>query len=204
MIRRTAILLIVIAAAVIPADRALALDPHVRDGWILGVSYGNAVGDITFANDVEREVEDGVSPQIHFGHMLGRKFAIGASYIGWMYETGTLPIKYRFSMQNVLLNGTWFPGSPDNALGGLRVRFGLGYAWSAIAEVEIDDVEEQGHGDRIVDKGLGLELNVGYEFRVSRTTSVGLGVGVVAQSLDGDLYQETVYVPVTLNLNWYW
>ncbi len=208
MIRRTAILLIVLAAAILPADRARALDPHVRDGWILGVSYGGATGNINFTNNfpnnAEAEVKDGVSPQIHFGHMLGRKFALGASYIGWMYETGEVPIKYRFSMQNVLLNGTWFPGSPDNALGGLRVRFGLGYAWSAIAEVEIKEDEEQSHGDRRVDSGLGLELNVGYEFRVYRTTSVGLGVGIVAQSLDGDLYQDTVYTPVTLNFNWYW
>ena len=204
MIRRSAILLLAVTATLWSATDAGALDPHVRDGWILGVSYGNATGDITFVEGVQRQVEDGVSPQFRLGHMVGSKFALGVSYVGWMYETGNVPIKYRSSLQNVLLTGTWYPGDPESALGGLHLRLGLGYAWSAIAEVEIKEDEEQGHGDRRVDTGVGVELNLGYEFRVYHNTAVGLGVGVVAQSLDGELYKETVYTPVTLNLSWYW
>ena len=204
MVRPVFVILITLAACGMLVNEARALDPHVRDGWILGLAYGGATGDITFSTGVEGEVEDGVSPQIRFGHMLGRKFAVGVAYVGWMYETGNVPVKYRFSLQNVLLNGTWYPGHPESALGGMHVRLGVGYAWSAIAEVELEEGEEQGHGDRHVDKGLGFELNLGYEFRVYRTTAVGLGIGVVAQSLDGDLYKDTVYTPVTLNLSWYW
>lgn len=204
MVRRIALLLIALVAVMSPADEARALEPHLRDGWILGLSYGGATGDITFTGAVEAKVEDGVSPQIRFGRMISGRFALGVSYNGWMYETGVAPTKFRFSMQNVLANATWYPGRPESALGGLHVRFGLGYAWSAIAEVELIPGEEQGHGDRRVDTGLGLELNLGYEFRVFRSTAVGLGIGMVAQSLDGELYKETVYAPVTLNLAWYW
>jgi hypothetical protein len=204
MRRCHAAIMLALAAAVIPTGAAQALEPHVRDGWILGLSYGGATGDITFANDVQAEVEDGVSPQIRFGRMISRHFALGLSYNGWMYETGVVPTKFRFSMQNVLATATWYPGRPETALGGLHLRLGAGYAWSAIAEVELVPGEEQGHGDRRVDTGLGVEFNIGYEFRVFRSTAVGLGFGVVAQNLDGELYRDTVYTPVTLNLGWYW
>ena len=40
--------------------------------------------------------------------------------------------------------------------------------------LELVPGEEQGHGDRRVDTGVGVELNLGYEFRVFRNTAVGV------------------------------
>jgi hypothetical protein len=143
--------LIVLAALLTAADDAAALSPHVRDGWVLGLSYGGARGKAEFgeigteiAGQTSGKTEDGVSPQIRFGHMLGRHFGLGVAYTGWMYETGTLPIKYRYSMQNIMLAGTWYPGQADSPLGGLYLRGAAGLAWSSIAEVEIVEDEEQG------------------------------------------------------------
>jgi hypothetical protein len=204
MRRATAVLLLALAALTGAAGDADALEPHARDGWVLGLSYGGARGKAEFAGGVSAETEDGVSPQIRFGHMLGRHLSLGASYVGWLYETGDAPIKYRFSMQNIMLALTWYPGRADSPLGGLYLRGGAGLAWASIAEVELVVGEEQSHGERETDTGLGLELNLGYEFRVAHSAAVGLGIGINHQLIDGELYDTSTYFPVTLNLGWYW
>lgn len=202
--RRPIVILLALIGLIWPVARATALEPHTRDGWYAGVSIGGATGEATFADETVGETEDGFSPQVRLGHMVSDHLALGVGYSGWMYETGTLPFKYRFSLQNVMLTATWFPGRPDAALGGFYVRVGAGLAWSAIAEVEIFEDEEQGHGDRVTDTGLGLELNLGYEFRVARHAAVGAGFGAIHQNLDGDIYRDATFTPFTLNLAWYW
>ena len=201
--RRAPFSLLALTAVLAAANPALALQPHVRDGWVLGLSYGRPRGEATFASDFEGETEDGASPQIRFGHMLGRHLALGASYAGWMYETGAVPIKYRFSSQTILLAATWFPGRPDGALGGFYVRGGVGLGWAAVTEIELVEGEEQGHGDRETETGLGAELNLGYEFRVVRNVAVGLGIGLNHLAIDGDLYDRSTFYPTTLHLAWY-
>jgi hypothetical protein len=186
------------------AANAFALHPHERDGWALGLSYGGATGKATFGTGVEGETEDGVSPQIRLAHMLGEHFAVGFSYVGWLYETGNAPIKYRYSMQNLMAAATWYPGNPRRGSGGIYLRGAVGLGWAGITEVELVDGEEQGHGHREQDTGLGLELNLGYEFRIVRNMAVGLGAGVNHLDLGGDVYEKATYFPVTLNLGWYW
>lgn len=204
MTRKSMSLLPAVVVLALLAGDAAALSPHVRDGWVLGLSYGGARGKATFGNGSEGETEDGVSPQIRFGHMLGRHLALGASYGGWMYETGVNPLKYRLSMQNILLAGTWYPGSPASGWGGFYARAGVGLGWSSITAIELVEGEEQGHGDRQTESGLGYELNVGYEFRLVPSMSAGVGFGVNRQDIGGDLYEESTFFPVTLNLGWYW
>ena len=43
--------------------------------------------------------------------MLGKHFSLGFSYVGWLYETGNAPIKYRYSMQNIMAAITWYPNT---------------------------------------------------------------------------------------------
>jgi opacity protein-like surface antigen len=222
MPRKTTILC-AIAALTMLAGEALALSPHTRDGWVLGLSFGGARGKATFnsmpagaggdAVSGDAETEDGVAPQIRFGHMVGRHLALGASYSGWMYETvntlkpgGYDPAsdKLRFSLQNIMLGVTAYPGPADNAWGGLYVRGGVGLAWTAITQVTLVEGEEQGHGDRDQETGLGLELNVGYEFRLVRHMSAGVGFGVNYQDIGKTYYETSTFYPVTLNLGWYW
>jgi len=219
MPRKTTIVIAVAALALLAGD-AFALSPHVRDGWVLGLSFGGARGKATFnalpegaggaAVSGEAKTEDGVSPQIRFGHMLGRHLALGASYSGWMYETinpaGTNPAqdKLRFSLQNIMLGVTAYPGSADSGWGGLYIRGGVGLAWTAITQVTLVEGEEQGHGHRDQETGLGLELNLGYEFRLVRNMSAGLGFGVNHQDIGKSYYEKSTFYPVTLNLGWYW
>lgn len=183
---------------------ARALEPHTRDGWNVGLAFGGATGDIVFADDSGGQIEDGYSPQIRLGHMVGDHLALGFSYAGWVYESGVLPTKYRISLQNFTLAGTWYPGRPDTPLAGFYLRGGAGLAWSAITAVEILEDEEQGHGTSVTDSGLGLEFTLGYEFRVARHTSLGFGLGLYNQSLNGDYFRKVTYASMALNLGWYW
>ena len=213
--------LLALAALVLLAGDAAALSPHVRDGWALGLSFGGARGKATFNSlpgvtpagpgQIDGETEDGVSPQIRFARMFGQHFSLGASYSGWMYESvdprqGAVPEtdKWRFSLQNIMLAGTWYPGRASSGWGGLYVRGGVGLAWTAITEVQLVPGEEQGHGDRYQETGLGIEFIVGYEFRLVPSMSAGLGFGINHQNIGKDIYDTSTYFPATLTLGWYW
>jgi hypothetical protein len=197
-----ALAVVALFAAAQPA--AAFLEPHVRDGWTVGVAYGTARGEVEVSNGEVDAFQDGVSPQIRVGHSIGRHFSFGASYAGWMFEEGELPIKLRLSMQNILAALTWYPGDPERALGGFYMRGGLGVAWTRITAVEIKDDEEQGHGEHLQESGLGAELTLGYEFRVARTVALGMALGVHNLSIQGDVFTDASFVPVTFTGTWYW
>lgn len=204
MTRKTMIMIAAAIALVTMAGEALALSPHAREGWALGLSYGGARGKATGADGTTGSTEDGVSPQIRFGHMLGKRVSLGASYTGWMYETGNAPQKYRYALQNIMLAASFYPGNPQSGWGGLVIRAGAGLGWANYTEIELVEGEEQSHGDRTMETGLGWEVNLGYEWRLVRDVSAGIGLGVSHLDIGGDLYDKATYYPVTLNLGWYW
>jgi hypothetical protein len=189
---------------VVLAGPALATRPHVREGWHVGVAYGAAVGNFEGPEGDALEFEDGVSPHIRASHMLGPRLGVGLSYAGWMYETGQLPTKFRYSIQSLVLAASWYPGPADQALGGLCLRGGLGLGWVGYAEVDIVEDQEQGHGDRTELSGLALELNLSYEFRLTDTVVAGLGLGVNSMGAADDRLRSATFVPLTVNLGWYW
>jgi opacity protein-like surface antigen len=204
MIRKLLIVCLAAGALTAAASDVFALSPHERDGWVLGLSYGGARGEAEAPDGTGGGTEDGVSPQIRFGHMLGSHFSLGASYSGWMYETGVNPIKYRYALQSINLAATWYPGRADSGLGGLYLRAGAGLGWANYTEIELVEGEEQSHGDRTTESGLGLELNLGYEFRIVRNMAAGIGIGYNYLDIGGELYEKGSFYPVTLNLGWYW
>lgn len=197
------LLVMVVVTLVLVAGDASALRPHVREGWHVGVSYGPAVGDLLVETGDELQFEDGVSPHMRAARLLNPHLGIGLAYAGWMYETGALPIKQRYSMQNLLLAASWYPGRPDGASGGLCLRVGVGYGWIGYTEVEIVEDEEQSHGDRTNWSGPALELNLSYEFRITAAVAAGLGLGVNSIGLDDEIESAT-FASLTANLGWYW
>lgn len=203
------------------ATPAQALKPHVRDSWLVGVSYGYSEGSITFGDGSapERALEGGATPQIRVGKMLGSKFALGLDYNGWMLEGAALEQdpdsdyieSIRSSLQNVSLTGTWYPGGGgDSALDGFYVRGGVGYGWAGLAFVDIDKIPpdhvplDQEHGDRTDESGVAWSGQLGYEFRITRSFAAGLGVGVHYLSIGKEIYDSAYYVPFTLTGLWYW
>lgn len=209
----------VVAAFVIgTGGAARALEPHIRDGWQVGLSYGYSRGNITWGDGAtSHDLTGGSTPQIRVGRMVGSKVAFGLEYHGWMLEEAGLPTEdpdyiraVRGSLQSVTLTGTWYPGSPGSSLGGFYLRGGVGYAWAGLALVLIDVVPpdhvpmEQEHGDRVDESGLALNAQVGYEFRISRSFATGLGLGFDHLSIGKTIYDSAYYVPLTLTGIWYW
>ena len=192
------------------AGPASALKPHVRDGWLVGVSYGYSEGNIDWANLDQGAYKGGAVPQIRFGRMLSRKLALGLEYHGWMLEKGFVPYKFRSSLQSVTLAVTWYPGNSGSALEGFFMRAGAGYGWAGFTIVEIDEIPpdhvplEQEHGTRKDEAGIGYNFQLGYEFRLSRAFAAGLGLGFDYLSINDVIYESAYYFPITLTATWYW
>ena len=203
MKNRQIILLCACAALLGWALPAAAASPHMRDGWQLGFAYGYSSGRLTLADGAEGEVRGGATPQIRLGHAVGRHFAFGAEYNGWMLEGGDAALKIRSSLQQVMLTGTWYPGNPQSISGGFYLRAGLGLGWASVAEVEIVD-QIQEHGVRIDESGLGIATSLGYEFRIRSNAAAGLGVGFNHLSINKDVYESGWFTPITGTLAWYW
>ena len=189
---------------------AAALKPHAREGWLVGLSYGYSQGHIDWAGENQGSYKGGAIPQMRFARMVSRNLALGLEYHGWMLEKGVVPVKLRSSLQSFTLAATWYPGQPGSPLEGFYVRGGAGYGWVGLTYVEIDEEPpehvplEQEHGTRIDESGLGLNFQIGYEFRVSRTFAAGLGLGFDYLSIDKDIYKSSYYFPFTLTAVWYW
>lgn len=186
------------------ASVSTATLPHNRDGWFIGMAYGLGFGEVTFVGDIVGETTDGVTPQIRFGHMLGKKFSASVEYNGWMYETGKLPDKYRISLQHVMAAVTWYPGNPESAFGGMFVRASCGLGWTGFAVVELDEDLVQGHGAREDETGLGVALALGYEMRFAEDLAGGLSLGYNYLDIGGDIFNTAYFLPLTLSLTWYW
>ena len=192
------------------ASPSSALKPHVREGWLVGISYGYSQGNIDWASLDQGTYKGGAVPQIRFGRMLSPKLALGLEYHGWMLEKGIVPVKLRSSLQSVTLAATWYPGGSGSALEGFYLRGGAGYGWAGLTFVEIDEIPpehvplEQEHGTRKDESGLGLNLQVGYEFRLSRAFAAGLGLGFDYLSINEEIYKSAYYFPITLTATWYW
>jgi hypothetical protein len=207
-------ILIFITLVCLVASPALAGKPHVREGWLVGVSFGYSEGHIEAAGDPadDENIEaltGGATPQIRVGKMLSSAVALGLDYHGWMLERGEVPLKYRSSLQSVSLTATWYPGRGGTALDGFYVRGGGGFAWASLTEVQIDEEPqdhvplEQEHGDRTDENGVAINLQLGYEWRISRSFAAGLGLGANYLSIGRDIYDSAYYFPVTLTGIWY-
>ncbi len=192
------------------AGSASALKPHVREGWLVGVSYGYSEGNIDWGVADEGAYKGGAVPQIRFGRMFSRKLALGLEYHGWMLEKGFVPYKFRSSLQTVTLAVTWYPGNSGSALEGFFIRAGAGYGWAGFTIVEIDEIPpdhvplEQEHGTRKDEAGIGYNFQLGYEFRLSRAFAAGLGLGFDYLSINDVIYESAYYFPITLTATWYW
>ena len=208
--KRLFLLVLVSLMICLHAGSASALKPHVREGWLVGVSYGYAEGNIDWGFADQGAYKGGAVPQIRFGRMLNRKLALGVEYHGWMLEKGIVPYKFRSSLQTVTLALTWYPGNPGSALEGFFMRGGAGYGWAGFTIVEIDEIPpdhvplEQEHGTRKDESGIGFNFQLGYEFRLSRAFAAGLGLGFDYLSINDVIYESAYYFPITLTATWYW
>ncbi len=76
-----------VLSVLLPGEAVQAED-HIRNGWFIGMGYGYGRGEITTANGHDFSYRNGATPQIRFGHAVGKKFLAGVEYGGWMFEWG--------------------------------------------------------------------------------------------------------------------
>ena len=191
-----------VLAALLPGAEARA-DDHVRDGWFIGMGYGYGRGVLTASDQQDYSYRNGATPEIRFGHSVGKHWLAGLEYGGWMFEEGDADIKYRYSLQSVNAAVTWHPGEADAYWGGFYTRAGLGLAWGRVVEVEIED-QIQVKSTAVTETGLSLVFQIGYEFRITHNAAAGLSTGWTQLDIGKDLFEEARYVPLALTLNWYW
>ncbi len=191
---------------------------HARPGWMIGIGLGVGNGEFTDSEGTTASADDGLTPQIRCGRMLGRHWQVGVEYQGWLTEVGaTLEepteegiagLKLRRSLQNWLLAATWFPGDENSGWGGFYLKAGAGYALGGTAVVLLEEDPdtgeiEQEYGTRIDESGLGLVFGLGYEFRVTTTFAAGLAITANGQSIGEYFIDEATFGSVALVANWY-
>ncbi|MCK5786100.1 MAG: hypothetical protein KAH54_06045 [Candidatus Sabulitectum sp.] len=181
---------------------ALAVDHH-REGWFIGLGYGYSPGAIKISTGQEFEFNEGVTPQLRFGHSFGEHFTAGVDYNGWMFEEGELSDKYRYSMQSINAAFTWYPGSADSNWGGFYTTASVGRAWCRGVWVSIEE-QQQGESEYLSETGLGLAFQLGYEFRITANTAAGLNAGFNHLEIGKLLFDQVKFAPINITLNWYW
>ena len=189
-------------------ESAPALERHARDGWVVGVGYGLGYSKISTGSALgrlESGWEEGASPEIRIGHMLGKRFLIGYDQRQWFDEQGFGTTGIRASFQNYTAGLTFFPGSPDNETGGIYLRGTAGFANARLSVMPdafagIDSTHEE---EDLDEGGTAFSIGGGYEFRIARPVAVGLDVSFQYQAIEGEVFDKTWFVPTTLNLTWY-
>jgi hypothetical protein len=161
------------------AAPASALKPHERGGWAFGLGFGVGAGDIRTVTGDDDRWDEAVIPQLRLIKNFGNHWGVGFEHHNWFYEFGTegeveQALKIRTAMQTFTLSLSWYPGNPQNAWGGLFFRAGFGPALAnlALAIPEPGNPEEETQL-RQDEWGWGVNIGVGYEFRLTRSFAAG-------------------------------
>lgn len=145
-----------IASAVVlltAADPSAAQVVNRREGfwWGVGVSYGW----VHVACDICKDDRGGaVSLSVALGGTVSRSVVLGGELNGWTTSEESVD-EYLGSLSAVAY---WYPGRD----GALYLKGGIGYV-----AYRIDDNE-----NALTSSGLGPQIGVGYEFYISRRTSI--------------------------------
>ncbi len=187
-----------------------ALESHERAGWYFGLGFGPARSVVTDSENHKIWLT-GTSPQIRFGKLLGDAFALGLDAQTWFGEYGTVgddltvQLKVRVTGHLWALAGTWYPGDPQSAWGGLFVRAGTGPAIANVAAAIPDPTEPESGQElqsRVDNWGWGVLAAVGYAARVTRHFAAGVQISGNHLWIDENV-ERFAFVAPTLHLIWY-
>ncbi|HET9253507.1 MAG TPA: hypothetical protein VFP58_15445 [Candidatus Eisenbacteria bacterium] len=211
-VRSGAVLLLAAALlGVALPSRCLALEEHVRDGWVAGIGFG--FGRAKFQggealNRIDTGWEEGTTPRLRLGHMLGKRVMLGYEQFQWFDEQGLGTAAIRVSAQTFGAALTFFPGNPRGETGGIYLRAGAGFASARIAVMPdaiggVDTTDTGHHEEHLDEGGTAFMLGGGYEFRLAKPVALGLDVTAHYHSIKQEFFDEIWFVPVTAGLTWY-
>ncbi|HKO23041.1 MAG TPA: hypothetical protein VJX91_10360 [Candidatus Eisenbacteria bacterium] len=192
----------------IPARPAFALYEHVRDGWVAGIGVGFSKAKITAGSDLnhfETGWDEGTTPRLRLGHMLGKRAMLGYEQFQWVNEQGYGDASVRVSMQTFGAAFTFFPGNPKSETGGIYLRAGAGLSIAriAVSPHAVGGVDSTHTEDHVDEGGTAYMVGGGYEFRISKPAAIALDVTANHHAVGKDLVDKAWFIPVTLGLNWY-
>jgi len=187
---------------------AFALYEHVRDGWVAGIGIGFSKAKITAgskANHFETDWEEGTTPRLRLGHMLGKRAMLGYEQFQWVDEQGYGDASVRISMQTFGAALTYFPGNPKSETGGIYLRAGAGLSIArlAVSPHAIGGVDSTHTEDHVDEGGTAYMVGGGYEFRVSKPCAVALDITANYHTVGKEFFDKAWFIPVTFGLNWY-
>ncbi len=199
-------------AGLLFAGAAFAGAPYDRQGWMAGLGFGLGRGETTDSNGSVSVWKEGMTPQIRFGKMLGRRFLVSYEQQMWFREQGTgvyapneNEIRVRPNLQIFGLGITWYPGNLNNAWGGLFFQGAVGPAhagWTVVTS-EPEDPASEDIQRRIDEFGVGASLGAGYEFMVGRHFAPGVEVTARYFSIDEVFYDTAWLATLGLHLSYY-
>jgi hypothetical protein len=186
------------------APKIEALNYYERPNWMVGVGYGQGTGEFVTPSGRTDRYYKGAVPLIRIGRMVGDRWMASLNYQSWVIEFGNRPVKTRRSLQHFGLGMSFFPGNLSGPSSGIYLRTGVGMGWTGTALVEISDLEEQGHGERLEEWGLGVFGEGGYEFFILPHFTAGLGVTFNYFDIGRDLVDHGWFTSGSVNLNLYY
>ena len=186
---------------------AFALYEHVRDGWVAGIGIGLSKAKITAgskANHFETDWEEGTTPRLRLGHMLGKRAMLGYEQFQWVHEEGVGDGIVRVSLQTFGAAVTVFPGDPKHETGGIYLRAGAGFVNARAAFGKQPTGADSSHHEETIDEGgTAYMIGGGYELRISKPAALALDVTANYQTIGKDFFDKAWFIPFTLGLNWY-
>jgi opacity protein-like surface antigen len=188
------------------AHPAFALYEHIRSGWVAGIGYGWAKAEITTGDSLHLESlwEDGSTPHLRLGHMLGRHTMLGYEQFQWVHEEGAGDAVVRVSLQTFGAAITVFPGDPKHTTGGIYLRAGAGLVNARVAFGKLPSEADSTHHEETVDEGgTAFMVGGGYEFRISKPAALAFDVTANYHTVGKDFFDKAWFIPLTLGLNWY-
>ena len=191
-----------------PLPRAFGLEPHVRNGWVAGIGFGFGRAKIIGGealNRVESGWEEGATPRLRLGHMLGKRMMLGYEQFQWFDEQGLGPNAVRVSAQTFGAALTFFPGNPKGVTGGIYLRAGAGFANARIAVTPdaLGGVDSTHNEEHLDEGGTTYLFGAGYEFRIAKPVALGADLTANYNVIRREFFDTAWFVPVTIGLNWY-
>jgi len=207
-LRCAAVIALLGAALLSSAPRAIALEEHKRDGWVAGIGFG--FGRAKFKggealNQIDTGWQEGTTPRLRIGHMLGKRVMLGYEQFQWFDEQGFGTTAVRVSAQTFGAALTFFPGNPKGETGGIYLRAGAGFASARIAASEdaIGGVDSTHSEEHLDEGGTSIMFGGGYEFRIAKPVALGVDITAHHQSIKKEFFDTIWFVPVTMGLTWY-
>ncbi len=197
----SAVLTGVVVSMALPMS-AMAGKPHLRNGWMVGGGVGLGPASFTLADGSASSTETGGALHLRLGRAVNRNVTISIEIESWLRtETNDFGDEVTFTFLNFATAATYYPSETS----GLYFRGGLGVA-NADVDVALGNARVPlGNAPvSLSEDGLGLLISGGYEFRLTRTFALGVGVGYDFLLIDGEAFDSARFGFGVVEANWYW